>query len=183
MEFLIYSKKRSPFNGLANWWGPNQRGYTTDFSKAGIYGEAEAREIVAQGETSAAVPAFMPYMWATPTGTFVQDKVIPRSIKNQGAFPDCFVDRRALIHGWFELSYAQYLTLPRSVLQSMPEPWQVKFVKLLEELDETIDLRPKEGRYWVQLRDDRGRYVEDPLMDYDRGRRKIPHKSDTGARG
>lgn len=77
------------------------------------------------------------------------------------------------IHEWFELTYAQYLTIPRSVLQSMPKEWQHRFVKLLEILDETIDWRPKQGRYWVQLRDDLGKYTHDSLMDYDRGRRII----------
>lgn len=78
------------------------------------------------------------------------------------------------IHEWFELSYAQYLTVPRSVLQSMSKEWQDRFVKCLEELDEKIDWRPREGRYWVKLKDDKGRYVSDPLMDYERGRRRIP---------
>jgi hypothetical protein len=77
------------------------------------------------------------------------------------------------IHYWFELSYAQYLTIPRSVLQSMPSGWQERFVACLNELDETIDWRPKAGRYWVQLKDGSGRYTEDPLMDYERGRRHI----------
>ena len=80
------------------------------------------------------------------------------------------------IHHWFDLSYAQYLTIPRSALQSMPNEWQSEFVALLEELDETIDWRPKEGRYWVQLKDKRGRYVADPLMDYERGRRRLEQK-------
>ena len=80
------------------------------------------------------------------------------------------------VHNWFELSYAQYLTVPRSVLQSMPSEWQRKFVALLEEMDETIDWRPKEGRYWVRLKDSKGRYVADPLMDYERGRRLVEHK-------
>ncbi len=80
------------------------------------------------------------------------------------------------IHHWFELSYAQYLTIPRSALQSMPDEWQSQFVALLEELDEAIDWRPKEGRYWVQLKDKKGRYVADPLMDYERGRRRLEHK-------
>lgn len=79
------------------------------------------------------------------------------------------------IHLWFGLSYAQYLTIPRSVLQSMPPEWQARFVACLEELENTIDWRPKEGRYWVQLKDGKGQYVHDPLMDYDRGRRYIPH--------
>ena len=81
------------------------------------------------------------------------------------------------IHGWFGLTYAQYLTIPRSVLQSMPFEWQSKFVALLEELDETIDWRPKKGTYWVQLRRHDGKYLplkeNDPLMDYERGRRKV----------
>lgn len=82
------------------------------------------------------------------------------------------------IHHWFELSYAQYLTIPRSVLQSMSDEWQHRFVTCLEELDEAIDWRPKEGRYWVKLKDSAGRYVFDPLADYDRGRRHIPRVSD-----
>lgn len=59
----------------------------------------------------------------------------------------------------------------------MPNEWQSEFVALLEELDEAIDWRPKEGRYWVQLsRQAGGRYVADPLMDYERGRRRLEHK-------
>lgn len=80
------------------------------------------------------------------------------------------------VHGWFELTYAQYLTLPRSALQSMPDKWQADFVRLLDKLDEHIDWRPKAGRYWVSLRDGKGRFVpieRDPLMDYDRGRRLV----------
>ena len=80
------------------------------------------------------------------------------------------------IHEWFELSYAQYLTIPRSVLQSMPLEWQERFVECLRELDATMDWRPQEGRYWVRLKDAVGRYVDDPLMDYERGRRRIPQK-------
>ena len=82
-----------------------------------------------------------------------------------------------LIHDWFELSYAQYLTVPRSVLQSMPEDWQAKFVALLDEMDDKMDWRPKRGHYWVSLRGNGGRFVSiqnDPLIDYDRGRRLVP---------
>lgn len=38
------------------------------------------------------------------------------------------------IHHWFELSYANYLVLPRAVLQSMPVWWQQRFVAMLDEL-------------------------------------------------
>lgn len=72
------------------------------------------------------------------------------------------------IHGWFELSYAQYLTIPRSILQAMSEEWQERFVRCLEELDDTFMWRPTTGRYWVQLKDGAGRFVQDPLMEYRR---------------
>lgn len=70
------------------------------------------------------------------------------------------------VHSWFELTYAQYLTLPRSLMQEMPIKWQREFVKLLEEFDETYDWRPEKGRYWVNLKDGNGRFVEDKLRNY-----------------
>lgn len=78
------------------------------------------------------------------------------------------------VHMWFELTYAQYLTVPRSVLQSMPVEWQRRLVACLEELDASIDWRPAEGRYWVKLKDGQGRFVRDQFQDYDRGRRRVP---------
>lgn len=88
--------------------------------------------------------------------------------------PNPFAEDSELIHEWFELSYAQYLTVPRSALQSMPNEWQARFVKCLNELDELIDWRPRSGRYWVELRNENGRFAADPLMDYQRGRRRVP---------
>ena len=70
------------------------------------------------------------------------------------------------IHIWFELSYAQFLTIPRLVMESMPMDWQHKMAALLEQLDGTFDWRPKKGRYWVKLKDDKGRYCDAPLNDY-----------------
>jgi hypothetical protein len=63
----------------------------------------------------------------------------------------------------------------------MPEEWQARFVACLVELDDAIDWRPKQGRYWVQLKDGRGRYVHDPFMDYNRGRRRVPLKGEAQA--
>lgn len=92
------------------------------------------------------------------------------------------------VHTWFELSYAQYLTIPRSALQSMPAEWQQRFVQCLEELDEAIDWRPEEGCYKVELREleqvwsegsyeyEWGDQIDDPLADYQRGRRRLPVK-------
>ena len=73
------------------------------------------------------------------------------------------------IHVWFELSYSQYLTVPRLVMESMPLEWQEKMAGLLREMDETFDWRPKEGRYWVMLKDENGRYTHAPLHDYRHG--------------
>ena len=73
------------------------------------------------------------------------------------------------INWWFELSYAQYLTVPRLVMQSMPIEWQQKMAVLLQEMDETFDWRPKEGQYWVKLKDSKGRFMDAPLEDYRRG--------------
>lgn len=70
------------------------------------------------------------------------------------------------IHCWFELTYAQYLTIPRSVLERMPDEWQQRFVECLRQLDDAFNWHPTEGRYWVQLKDDKGRYVYDPLREY-----------------
>jgi hypothetical protein len=38
------------------------------------------------------------------------------------------------IHSFFGLSYANYLVVPRTLLQSMPDEWQYKFVELLHEM-------------------------------------------------
>ena len=78
------------------------------------------------------------------------------------------IDAEEPVNDWFELSYAQYLTIPRSALQSMPVEWQKRFVQCLEQLDEAIDWRPSEGRYWVKLKDAHGKYVADPHQDYRR---------------
>lgn len=91
----------------------------------------------------------------------------PQSLMGKPADPDA-------IHNWFGLTYANYLTLPRSVLQSMPGEWQERLVQLLRELDETIDWFPEGGKYWVKLKDRKGRFMEDPFLDYERGRRRIP---------
>jgi hypothetical protein len=76
------------------------------------------------------------------------------------------------IHTWFELTYANYLAIPRSVLQSMPRSWQKKFVALLEQLDELIDWR--RSGLEISRRDESGKFIVDDLVDYARGRRRVP---------
>lgn len=77
------------------------------------------------------------------------------------------------IHDFFELSYASYLVLPRSALQSMPVKWQRLFVALLNQMHEAFGDIPEHGTYHVDLKDDNGRFVHDPLQDYGRGRRRL----------
>ena len=73
------------------------------------------------------------------------------------------------LNAWFELTYAQFLTVPRLVLQSMPLEWQRRMAVLLQEMDDTFDWRPEEGRYWVQLRDGHGQFQDAPLNNYRHG--------------
>ena len=72
------------------------------------------------------------------------------------------------IQDFFELTYANYLAIPRSILQSMTIDWQRKFVKLLDELDETFDWR-REGCE-VTFQDNHGKLMNDAFAYYDRGR-------------
>lgn len=77
------------------------------------------------------------------------------------------------IHMWFGLTYSSYLVLHRTLLQSMPEEWQEKFVACLEELNEAYGDQVPNFKYEVRAKAD-GKYAHDPLADYQRGRRKIP---------
>jgi hypothetical protein len=78
------------------------------------------------------------------------------------------------IHMWFNLSYSNYLCLPRSVLQSTPVEWQRRFVQCLEELSEMIEgLEDFPSSYKVQAQDGDGKFAHDPYSNYDRGRRKV----------
>lgn len=51
---------------------------------------------------------------------------------------DRWVDDPEPIHGWFDLTYSNYLVMPRSVLQSMPQEWQAQFCTLLDEAREAF---------------------------------------------
>lgn len=77
------------------------------------------------------------------------------------------------VHGWFGLTYANYLVLPRTVLQSMPLAWQFQFVALLREIqDVAIDL-PWPSSYDVRARGLDGKYVKDEIPHYWRGRTRV----------
>lgn len=79
------------------------------------------------------------------------------------------------IHAAFGLSYASYLVVPRTVLQSMPIEWQARFVALMNETHERFPgWEPPWPQGWtVHLRGEGGRYVADDLARYERGRRRL----------
>ena len=77
------------------------------------------------------------------------------------------------IHGFFELSYASYLAIPRSILQSMPAQWQHEFTALLEVLQDNYSGYDME--YTVHARN-KGKFISDPLRNYERGRRYVEPK-------
>jgi hypothetical protein len=91
------------------------------------------------------------------------------------------------LHLWFNLTYAAYLVLPRTFLQSMPDSWQGRLAQLLNEMNEFADqkkfcwpdpdleisvvLTPErdDTEEDVDLR----KRVKDDLANYERGRRRL----------
>lgn len=49
-----------------------------------------------------------------------------------------------LVHDYFDLTYANFAVYPRSLLQSMPEGWQMRFVALMDEYEEHWSRLPDE---------------------------------------
>lgn len=43
------------------------------------------------------------------------------------------------VHGWFELTYSNFLVLHRSLMQSMPADWQHRMVTCLDEIRQAFD--------------------------------------------
>jgi len=103
--------------------------------------------------------------WICPSCT---KGVVKTTIPKRLLSPDCPIASSPIAY-YFELSRASFLTVPRLVMESMPIEWQRDMAELLNQLDETFDWRPSEGRYWVKLRDNSGRFTEAPLADYRHG--------------
>jgi hypothetical protein len=49
------------------------------------------------------------------------------------------------LHGWFGLSYASFLVLPRVLMQQMPDEWQGRMADLLSQYDEAFPNQPDFG--------------------------------------
>lgn len=69
--------------------------------------------------------------------------------------------------GWFGLSYASWLVVPRIALQSMPEGWQHQFFGMLNELEEELEHPEgyKDLEFTVRLRK-YGKFVKSPYPPY-----------------
>jgi len=68
---------------------------------------------------------------------------------------------------WFNLSYASYLTLPRVLMEAMPQEWQDKMADLLFEWDKTYRNWPDGISTRVQITKN-GRLTKTPdwLLNY-----------------
>ena len=77
-------------------------------------------------------------------------------------------------HAWFGLTDANYLTIPRSLLQSMPDEWQGRFVACLREMDDTFRHVEWPASYRVMAVDESGKFTRDPIPHYNRGRERVP---------
>jgi hypothetical protein len=72
------------------------------------------------------------------------------------------------VHLWFELTYAHYLVLPRSLMQAMPIEWQQRIVACLNEIRAASSKLDVSDKYTVLLRGEKGRIVSDPYSNYRR---------------
>ena len=78
------------------------------------------------------------------------------------------------VHEWFGLTHANYLVLPRSLLQSLPEEMQYRLTEVLDEIDDLARANKVPSLdYRVQAVDERGRFISDPVPHYNRGRTRI----------
>lgn len=84
-----------------------------------------------------------------------------------------YEDESEPVHLWFSLSYANYLVLPRTLMQSMPVEWQRRFCTALDELREAFHHVEQPYSYRVNAVDSQGRFTKDPVPHYNRGRARI----------
>lgn len=79
---------------------------------------------------------------------------------------DAYSRNSGPVHSWFQLSYSNYLVIPRAILQAMPVEWQKRFVTCLDEARAACAPLNLNDRYTVLLRGPNGRFEDDPYADY-----------------
>lgn len=74
----------------------------------------------------------------------------------------------ARLWGWFGLSYASFLVLPRIMLHAMPDEWQKRLAILLEEYEDAYPNHPPDECRVQHIRN--GRFARWPgwLLQYRR---------------
>jgi hypothetical protein len=79
------------------------------------------------------------------------------------------------VHTYFSLTYSNYLVLHRSILQSMPMDWQPRFTEVMREVDAAVESAGLNmpASCTVRWRDDKGKFVSDPIPHYNRGRTDV----------
>ena len=82
------------------------------------------------------------------------------------------------IHEFFGLSYANYLTIPRCVLQSMPIEWQERFCEMLNEINECIEWGHEDCDYKVLLVKQEDYDDEFEFTVHRNGKEEFPHDDD-----
>lgn len=71
-----------------------------------------------------------------------------------------------LLWGWFGLSYASFITIPRVLAHEMPDKWQRQMAKLLEEYDETWNGEELPSPYVSARQDNKFTSWPDWLLNY-----------------
>lgn len=98
-------------------------------------------------------------VWKTEAEARERDEGLARGIK----FCDDF------IHNSFGLTYASYLVVPRSILQSMPGGWQQKLIALMNEMNSRLpyeDEMDESGRSYSVICKRGGKRAEDRYQQY-----------------
>lgn len=69
--------------------------------------------------------------------------------------------------GWFGLSRASFITIPRILMHEMPDEWQEKMAELLEQYDEAFPNQPDVIPY-VVFKNGNGRFTQGPkwMLEY-----------------
>jgi len=79
-----------------------------------------------------------------------------------------YYNQREDLSCWFGLSYASFLTLPRVMMEAMPDEWKKKMAVLLNEFDDAFPNQPDIGTR-VQITKD-GKLIKTPewMINYRR---------------
>lgn len=68
--------------------------------------------------------------------------------------------------GWWELSYASFLTMPRVLMHAMPDNWKNQMAALLEEYDEMYPNQPDIGTQVQAVKDGKLTKMPEFLKNY-----------------